>query len=79
MAACRIASSIHCEKRCVAGGPGGISCVNNQHTAGISIHHFPNRNRINHSLDYGYNLLAGIGLIGAHLVVKQYIRLTKKG
>ena len=43
VAACTTASSIHHGKRCVAGGPGGISCGSSQHTAGISIHHFPNR------------------------------------
>ncbi len=30
-------------KRCVAGGPNGVSCGNSQHTKGISIHHFPHK------------------------------------
>ena len=29
-------------KRCVAGGPNLVSCANNQHTEGISMHLFPN-------------------------------------
>ena len=32
-------------KRCVAGGPGKISCGNSQHTPGVSIHHFPNKDK----------------------------------
>ena len=30
-------------KRCVAGGPNGVSCGNSQHTKGVSIHHFPSK------------------------------------
>ena len=32
-------------KRCVAGGPGGVSCGNSQYTLGKSIHHFPDKNK----------------------------------
>ena len=45
MAASTISSSIHHGQCCVAGGPGGVSCGNSQHTAGISIHIFPNRKK----------------------------------
>ena len=30
-------------KRCVAGGPNGVSCGNSQHMKGVSIHHFPSK------------------------------------
>ena len=45
MAASTTSSSIHHGQRCVTGGPGGVSCGNSQHTAGISIHRFPNRKK----------------------------------
>lgn len=32
-------------KRCVAGGPGRISCGNSQYTPDVSIHHFPDKNK----------------------------------
>ena len=32
-------------KQCVAGGRNSISCANSQHTPGISIHHFPDKNK----------------------------------
>ena len=32
-------------KYCVAGGPGGVSCINSQYTEGVSIHHFPDQNK----------------------------------
>ena len=32
-------------KRCVAGGRSSISCANSQHTPGISIHQFPDKNK----------------------------------
>ena len=41
----RTSSLIHHGKRCVAGGPGGVSCGNSQHTPGISIHHFPDKKK----------------------------------
>ena len=32
-------------KYCVAGGPGSVSCTNDQYMEGVSIHHFPDQNK----------------------------------
>ena len=45
MAASTTTSLIHHGQRCVAGGQDGVSCGNSQHTAGITIHRFPNRKK----------------------------------
>ena len=80
-------SKIVSGKRCVAGGPSGISCGNSQHSPDISIHHFPHkikyrnrhiqwvrfgrRHRPNWSPKSDQAILCGIHFEGSAFTVKR--------